>query len=80
MVQVLRHQDRRPIVTPSGSRRASRFWLTTVPHVPTSSRQTSPKRPGGLIATCRRPRQPLSPKAQAQENERTRRYGRHRRH
>src|SRR5580704_11843410 len=69
MVRVLQHQDRRPIATLSGSRRASRFWLTTVPHAPKSSRRTSPKRPGGPIATCRRLRHPLSPKAQAQGND-----------
>ena len=51
------------------SRRASRFWLTTVPHAPKSSRRASPKRPGGPIATCRRPRHLLSPKAQAQGND-----------
>jgi len=69
MVRVLQHQDRRPIATLSGSRRASRFWLTTVPHALKSSRRTSPKRPGGPIATCRRPHRLLSPKAQAQGNE-----------
>jgi hypothetical protein len=69
MLRVLQPQDRRPIATLSGSRRASRFWLTTVPHAPKSSRRTSPKRPGGPIATCRRPRHPLSPKAQAQGND-----------
>src|SRR5271165_7368696 len=69
MVRVLQHQDRRPIATLSGSRRASRFWLTTVPHAPKSSRWASPKRPGGPIATCRRPRHLLSPKAQAQGND-----------
>src|ERR1700720_2539563 len=66
MVRVLQHQDRRSIAILSGSRRASSFWLTTVPHAPKSSRRTSPKRPGGPIATCRRPRHLLSPKAQAQ--------------
>jgi hypothetical protein len=69
MVRVLQHQDRRSIAILSGSRRASSFWLTTVPHAPKSSRQTSPKRPGGPIATCRRPRHLLSPKAQAQGND-----------
>ena len=69
MVRVLQHQDRRPIATLSGSRPASRFWLTTVPHAPKSSRRTSPKRPGGPIATCRRPRHLLSPKAQARGND-----------
>jgi hypothetical protein len=69
MVRVLQHQDRRPIATLSGSRRASSFWLTTVPHALKSSRRASPKRPGGPIATCRRPRHLLSPKAQAQGND-----------
>jgi len=69
MVRVLQHQDRRSIAILSGSRRASSFWLTTVPHAPKSSRRTSPKRPGGPIATCRRPRHLLSPKAQAQGND-----------
>ena len=68
-VRVLQHQDRRPIATLSGSRRASSFWLTTVPHAPKSSRRTSSKRPGGPIATCRRPRHLLSPKAQAHGND-----------
>jgi len=69
MVRVLQHQDRHPIATLSGSRRASRFWLTTVPHALKSSPRASPKRPGGPIATCRRPRHLLSPKAQAQGND-----------
>jgi len=69
MVRVLQHQDSRPIATLSESRRASRFWLTTVPRAPKSSRRTGPKRPGGPIATCRRPRRLLSPKAQAQGND-----------
>ena len=45
------------------------FWLTTVPHAPKSSRRTNPKKPDGPIATCRRPRHLLSPKAQAQGND-----------
>ncbi len=69
MVRVLQHQDRRPIAILSGSRRASKFWLTTVPHAPKSSRRTNPKKPDGPIATCRRPRHLLSPKAQAQGND-----------
>ena len=68
MVQVLQHRDRRPIATLYGSRRASRFWLTTVPHAPKLSRRMTPKQPGGPTATCRRPRHPLSPKALARGN------------
>jgi len=69
MVQVLQQQDRRPTATLSASERASRSWITTVLHAPKSSRRTSPKRLGGPIATCRRPRHLLSPKAPAQGND-----------
>src|SRR5271157_5549774 len=71
MVQVLQQQDRRPTATLSASERASRSWITTVLHAPKSSRRTSPKRLGGPIATGRRPRHFLSPKAPAQGNDAT---------
>src|SRR6266446_2524984 len=58
-------RDRRPTAIPSRSRRAFRFWITTVRRAPKLSRRTSPKRPGGPIATCHRPRRLLSPKAPA---------------
>jgi hypothetical protein len=61
--RVLRQRDKGPTATLSGSRRASRFWLTTVRHAPKSSQQTSPRRLGGPTATCRRPLHLLSLKA-----------------
>ena len=64
-------RDRRPTATPSRSRRAFRFWITTVRRAPKLSRRTSPKRPGGPIATCLRPRRLPSPKAPAQGNDAT---------
>ena len=57
---------------------SSRFWLTTVPHAPKSSRRTRPKKLGGPTVTCRRPRRLLSPKAQAHGNDWMRWRGRHR--
>jgi hypothetical protein len=64
--QIANAADRRPTATPSRSRRAFRFWITTVHRAPKLSRRTSPKRPGGPIATCLRPRHLLSPKAPVQ--------------
>jgi len=67
IVRVQQQQrDRRPTAIPSRSGRAFRFWITTVRHAPKLSRRTNPRRPGGLIATCLRPRHLLSPGAPAQ--------------
>ena len=71
MVRVLQQRDRRPTAILSASERASRSWITTVLHAPKSSRRTSPRRLGGPIATCRRTRHLLSPKAAAQGNDAT---------
>src|SRR5258708_922382 len=68
VVQVLQERDRYPTAIPSGSRRAFRSWITTVLHALKLSRRTSPKSPGGPIATCLRPRHLLSPKAPARGN------------
>jgi hypothetical protein len=70
-VRVIRHRDKRPTATPSGSRQASKSWLATVRHAPKSSRPTSRRRLGGPIAICHRPRHLLSPKAPARGNDAT---------